>query len=326
MHHLLKEMALPQLTGWDYLAIDAASRRLFISNNSGIVVLNIDSFQVEGTVPSPPTYRGVGLVHGVAIATPLNRGFISHEVPPSIVWFDLKTLAVRGSAPTDAGTDAIVYEPVTQRVFAFNGKHRGVHNATVIEATTGQGLGNLALPGVPEFAVADDAGHLYVNVASQSRLGRIDAKSLKLTDTWPMAPCEEPSGLAIDAVHAVLFAACDNRILAMIDASSGKVLATVASGVGTDAVAFDPGTEDVFASNGEGTLTRAHKDSPKALRLIEQVKTRPSARTLALDTSTHRVFLMAAVFGEPPAHPTPENPHGYPVALAGTAKLLVFGP
>ena len=211
-------------------------------------------------------------------------------------------------------------------MFAFNGKHRGVHDATAIDATTGRGLGNLALPGVPEFAVADDAGHLYVNIASQSRLGRIDAKSLKLTATWPMAPCKELSGLAIDAAHPVLFAACDNRILAMIDASSGKVLATVASGEGTDAVAFDPGTEDVFASNGEGTLTRAHEDSPKALRLLEQVKTQPSARTLALDTSTHRVFLMAAGFGEPPAHPTPENPHGYPVALAGTAKLLVFGP
>ena len=325
-YHLMQEKALPQVSGWDYLAIDPDARRLFISDNSAIIVFDVDSLQVVGTVPNPPTLPGVGLVHGVAVAPTLNRGFISHEIPPSIMAFDLKTLAVIGTVPTDAGTDAIVYEPVTQRVFSFNGKHRGVHDASAVDAATARALGNIPLPGVPEAAVADGSGHLYVNIASRSRLGRIDARSLKLTETWSVAPCEEPSGLAIDAARHLLFAGCDNRIIAMIDASGGKVVATVPSGSGSDAVAFDPGTNDVFSSNGEGSLTRAHAESSQRLTLIETVKTRPGARTMALDTKTHRVFLIAGQFGEPPARPTPDNPHAYPVALPGTVKLLVMGP
>ena len=325
-YHLLKEVPLPQVTGWDYLSIDPTSRRLYISNNSGLVLVNVDSFEVLGTVPAPPSFRGVGLVHGVAVASELNSGFISHEIPPSVVRFDLKSLAIRGTTATDRGTDAIVYEPLSRRVFSFNSKDRRVHDVTAIDAVTGQALGNIPLPAAPEFAVEDGEGHVYVNIAGASQLGRIDAQTLELTHTWPMAPCEEASGLAIDTVHHRLFAACDNRIVAMIDAADGKVLATVPSGEGTDAAAFDPGTGDVFASNGEGTLTRAHEESPTQLKLIENIPTAPQARTMALDTFTHRVFLITARFGSPPAHATRDNPHRYPVALPGTAKLLIYGP
>jgi DNA-binding beta-propeller fold protein YncE len=325
-YHLLKQVPLPRVTGWDYLAVDSASRRLFVSNNSGIVLVNVDSFEVVGTVPNPPSFRGVGLVHGVAIASALNRGFISLEIPPSIVSFDLQTLAVQGTTATDRGTDAIVYEPLSRRVFSFNSKHEGVHDVTAVNAVTGEALGNIPLPAAPEFAVADGVGHLYVNIAGASRLGRIDARTLNLTNTWSMAPCEEASGLALDTEHHRLFASCENRIVAMIDAANGHVLATVPSGEGTDAVAFDPGTGDVFASNGEGTLIRAHANSPTQLNLIENIRTEPQARTMALDASTHRVFLLTARFGTPPMAATPDNPHRYPLALPGTARLLVYGP
>jgi DNA-binding beta-propeller fold protein YncE len=279
-----------------------------------------------GTVTNSPGFRGVGLVHGVALAPVLNMGFISHEIPPSIVSFDLHSLAVRSTSPTDAGTDAIVFDPSSQRVFSFNSKQPGVHDASAIDAATGRALGNIPLPGVPEFAVPDGKGSVYVNIASQSRLGRINARSLKFTDSWPMAPCEEPSGLAIDIAQHLLFAACDNRILLMIDGATGRVVAKVPIGDAADAVAFDPATKDVFVSNGEGTLTRAHEDSPTQLRFIENVKTGPEARTMALDTATHRVFLLTARFGAAPTQPTPENPHRYPVTIAGTVKLLVVGP
>jgi len=316
---------MPEIAGWDYLAIDPAARRLFLSNNSGVVILDVDTLRRIGTVPNPPTFRGVGLVHGVAVATSLGRGFISHELPPSVYAFDLKTLAPLATTPTDRGTDAVVYDGFSRRVFTLNGKQRGIHDVTAIDAASGRALGTIPLPGRPEFAVADGNGHLYVNIASRGTLGQIDTRNLRFTKDWPLGPCKEPGGLAMDVARRRLFAACDNQIMVMVDADTGRVLGQVVSGDGTDAVAFDPGTGDVFASNGAGTLTVAHEDPGDRLRLIETITTAPGARTLALDPATHRVFLLAGDFSAPPPASV-DNPHGYPTAMPGSVKLLIFGP
>jgi hypothetical protein len=326
-YHLLRQVVLPDVTGWDYLSIDPQARLLFLSNNSGVIVLNVDTLERIGTVPNPPNLPGVGLVHGVAFSDALGRGFISHEIPSSVYIFNLKTLARVSVAPTDRGTDAIVYDPATKRVFTMNGKYRGIHDISVIDGTSGRRVGTIPLPGVPEFAVVDGRGHLYVNIASLSELGEIDTHTLKLTARWPMAPCKEPSGLAIDVQHHRLFAGCDNQIMEMIDADNGRVLGSVHSGDGTDANRFDPGTGLAFSSNGESaTLTVAHEDDSDHLRLVENVPTEDGARTMALDTQTHRIFLLAAKFGPRPANPGKDNPHGYPVVVPGTAQLLVYGP
>lgn len=325
-YKLLKAVSLPEVTGWDYLKVDPERRELFISNNSGVIVVNIDTLRTVGTIPSPADWRGVGLVHGVAVSNRLGLGFISRELPASVVTFRLSSLGILRSTPTDRGTDAIVFDGATQRVFTFNGKYKGVHDVTAIDAANGERLTDIPLPGVPEFAVADGKGYLFDNVSSVSEIARIDARSLKLTRVWKMGPCRNPSGLAIDRVHERLFAACGNRMLVMISGRTGRVIGQVHSGGGTDAVRFDPGTGDVFGSNGAGTLTVAREVTPDHLVLLQQVKTGPGARTMALDRRTHRIFLLTARFGRPPSHPTPHNPHRYPRAIAGTARLLVYGP
>jgi len=325
-YYLIRAVPMPDILGWDYLAIDPAARRLFLSNNTGVVILDVDTLQRIGTVPDPPTFRGVGLVHGVAVAASLGRGFISHELPPSVYAFDLKTLAPLGTTATDRGTDAVVYDEFSRRVFTLNGKRPGIHDATAIDATSGKVLATIPLPGRPEFAVSDGGGHLYVNIASRGTLARIDTQTLRFDTAWPLAPCKEPGGLAIDVARRRLFAACDNRIMVMVDADTGQVLAQLPTGDGTDAVAFDPGTGNVFASNGAGTLTIAHEDKGTALRLLATVRTAPGARTLALDPTTHRVFLLAGDFGAPPAASSADNPHGYPTAIPGSVKLMIVGP
>jgi DNA-binding beta-propeller fold protein YncE len=324
-YKLIHEMSMPQVTGWDYLSVDPEARRLYIATNAGAIVFDIDAEKVVGNVPDQPLKSGLGLVHGVAVAREFNRGFLSHEVPPSVIIFDLKSLAQLGVTPADPGTDAVVYDPVSKRVFTFNGKKEGVHDASVIDAATSKAAGTIQLPGSPEFPVADGAGHVYVNIEDKSALVQIDSKTLKVTATWPLAPCEEPSGLAIDVAHHRLFAGCHNKLMVMADGDTGKVIATVPIGDGVDANAFDPGTGYAFSSNGEGTLTVAHEDAPDKLSLVEQVKTSPGARTMAVDFKTHRVFLMAGKFGARRPKPSPDNPHGYPQIEAGTAKLLILG-
>ncbi len=223
-----------------------------------------------------------------------------------------------------AGTnpDAIVYDAASKRVFAMNGRS---HDATAIDAATGDVAGTIPVTGKPEFAVADGAGHVYVNIEDKSEELQIDTRSLQVTAQWPLAPCEEPSGLAMDVAHRRLFAGCDNQLMAVLDADSGKVVATPAIGEGVDANAFDPGTGFAFASNGQSaTLTVVHEDAPNKFSVVENVATQKGARTMALDPKTHEVYLVTADFNPPPAA-TAENPHPRPVAVPGSFVVLVFG-
>ena len=324
-YKLLRSIPLPGEGGWDYLGIDPEARRLYVSRDTGVVVLDIDSEKLVGTIPSSPfPHPSVGFVHGAAIAREFNRGFISHEVPPSAMIFDLKTLAQVGEAKTDPGPDAIIYDPASKRVFTFNGKDK-IHDATVIDAATAKVVGTIPLAASPEYAAADGSGHVYVNIEDKSEVSQIDSRTLKVTATWNVKPCEGPGGMAIDVAHRRLFLGCHNKLMAMVDADTGKVVSTVPIGEEVDANRFDPGTGLAFSSNGEGTLTIAHEDSPDRLTLVENVTTEPGARTMELDPKTHRVFLVSAKFGPRPAKATPENPHRYEPVLPNTARLLIFG-
>jgi DNA-binding beta-propeller fold protein YncE len=315
-YHLLKKIKLGGEGFWDYLTFDSPTRRLFISRGTRVVVLDADSEKVVGEIPNT-----LG-VHGIALAPDLGRGFTSNGAAGNITIFDLKTLQVIGQAQAGKNPDAIVYDPATKRVFAMNGRSG---DATVLDAATGTAAGMIAVGGKPEFAVADGAGHIYVNIEDKSEMLQIDSQKLAVTARWPLAPCEEPSGLAMDIAHRRLFSGCDNKMMAVVDADSGKVVATPPIGQGVDANAFDPGTSFAFASNGQsGTLTVVHEDAPDKFSVVEDVPTQLGARTMTLDPKTHEVYLVTATFGPPPAA-TPENPRPRPTLAPDSFVVLVFG-
>jgi len=303
------------LGSWDYLTLDSAKRRLFVSRESRVIVLDLERGKVVGEIPDT-----LG-VHGIALAPELGRGFTSNGRSASVTIFDFQTLKVIGTVKTDEGPDAIVYDPQTRRVVTMNGRSR---SATIIDAASGAVTATLALGGKPEFAVADGRGRIFVNLEDQSAELELDPLAPKILHRWPLAPCSEPSGLAIDRAHRRLFAGCHNRMMSVVDADSGKVIATPAIGAGVDANAFDPETQLAFSANGEGTLTIVREESPADFRVIENVETRRGARTMALDEKTHNIYLVTAEFGPTPP-PTTENAHPRPPILADSFVVLVYG-
>jgi DNA-binding beta-propeller fold protein YncE len=314
-YHLLKTIKLGGEGFWDYLAFDSPTRRLFISRGTKVVVLDVDSEKVVGEIPNTTG------VHGIALAPDLGDGYTSNGGAGTISIFDMKTLQVIGRAQAEKNPDAIVYDPASKRVFAMNGLSG---SATAIDAKSGMVAGTIPLDGKPEFAVADGAGHVYVNIENKSEEVQIDSKNLVVTARWPLAPCEGPSGLAIDREHRRLFAGCHNKVMAVVDADSGKVIASPPIGLGVDANQFDPGTGFAFASTGSGVLTVVHEDSPDKFSVVEDVPTQTGARTMALDPKTHEVFLVTAQFAPPPA-PTPENPHPRGGMVPDSFVVLVYG-
>jgi outer membrane protein assembly factor BamB len=217
--------------------------------------------------------------------------------------------------------DAILYDPATKRVFTFNGRSQ---DSTAIDAATGKVLGTIKLDGKPEFAASDAKGKIFVNIEDKSELTAIDPSKLEVTAKWPLAPCEEPSGLSIDRKNRRLFVGCGNKMMAVVDADSGKVLATPAIGDGVDATTFDAETGLAFASCGEGVLTVVKEESPDKFSVAENVPTQPGARTLALDAKTHNIFVVTAQFGPPPAA-TPDNPHPRRSVVPDSFVALVVG-
>ena len=290
-YSLTKTIALPGDEGWDYLFVDSDARRAYISRGTRVVVIDVDSGTVVGEIPDTAG------VHGIAIAPDLGRGFTSNGRANTVTIFDTATLRTIDTVKAETNPDAIVYDPATKRVFTMNGRSG---DTTAIDAATGKVLGTLALGGKPEFAVSDSKGSIFVNIEDKSQLVEFDATKLTELHRWPLAPCEEPSGLATDVKNRRLFAGCGNKMMAVVDADSGKVIATPAIGEGVDANAFDPGTGFAFASNGEGILTVVHEDSPSVFTVIDNVPTKRSARTMGLDLKSHAIFLPAADF-DPPA-------------------------
>jgi DNA-binding beta-propeller fold protein YncE len=314
-YHVITKYQIGGEGGWDYVTSDSDARRLYVSHGTQVEVLDLDSGTIVGKITDTPG------VHGIALAPELGRGFISAGRANKIKIFDLKTLKASGEAPTGKNPDAILYDPATKRVFTFNG---GNADATAIDAASGTVAGTIALGGRPEFATADGEGNVYVNLEDKSAVVKIDSQKLTAGEKWPLAPCEEPSGMAIDTQHHRLFIGCSNKMMAVMDTGSGKVVATLPIGEGVDANGFDPGTGLAFSSNGEGTLTVVHEDSPDKFRMVENVKTQRGARTMALDRKTHNVLLPIAEYGPAPAA-TADRPHPRPPILPGTFAILVVG-
>jgi sugar lactone lactonase YvrE len=288
-YHVIKTVPVGGDGGWDYVFVDSDARRIYISRGTHVVVLDADTYAVVGDISDT---QGV---HGIAVASDLGRGFTSNGRSNDVTIFDLKTLKSLGTVKTDANPDAIIY--VGKRVFTFNGRGK---NSTAINAADGTVAGTIALGGRPEFAVADGKGSVYVNNEDTSELHHLDAQTLKELHRWALAPCKSPSGLAMDLSNRRLFSVCDEKVMAVVNADTGKVVATPAICDGPDASAFDPSTGYVFASCGDGNLTVIHEDSPDKYTVVENVPTKKSARTMGLDLKTHNIFLPAADF-DPPA-------------------------
>lgn len=302
--------------GWDYLVLDPASKHLYVSRSDRVVVLDVGTGKQIGEID------GLSGVHGIALADGLRRGFISNGRANTVTVFDpanLKTeqtIAVNGENP-----DAILYDPYSKRVFTFNGHS---HDASVIDAASGKLLGTIALPGKPEFAVSDGKGHVYDNIEDKGELVEIDPEAMKVTHTWPLKDCEDPTGLAMDVAHRRLFSVCQNNNMAVTDADSGKPIANVPIGDGPDGAAFDPQRQLVFSSNGgSGTLTVVHEDSADHYSVLANVPTQKSARTLALAPGGD-IYLSAAQFGPRPK-PGADNPRGRPPLVSGSFTILVVG-
>ncbi len=314
-YRLLKKIPLGGEGGWDYLTFDPGSGRLYIARATHVIVLDPASGKVVGDIPDTAG------VHGVALAPELGRGFTSNGRAGTVTIFDLKTLATIGHVSTGQNPDAIVYDPASKRVFAMNGRSA---DATAIDAATGKVAGTVPLGGKPEFAVADGRGRIYVNLEDKSQEVVLDSRKLEVVARWPLAPCAEPTGLALDPEHRRLFAGCSNKLMAVLDADSGKVISTLPIGGGVDAAAFDPGLQYAYASNGEGTLTVVHEDAPDKFTVLDNVPTQRGARTMALDPATHQVYLATADYAPmPPA--APGQPRPRPAIVPNTFVVLVLG-
>jgi YVTN family beta-propeller protein len=314
-YHMLNSIKIGGQGFWDYLAMDNANRRLYVSNSTRVVVVDPDAGKVVGEIPNTPG------VHGIAIADKLNKGYVSDGRTNDVTVFDLKTLKVLGKVEmTDMNPDAIIYEPKSERVYTFNGRS---HDATAIDAKTDKIVTTIPVGGKPEFAAVDGAGHIFFNVENTSEIAEIDAAQAIISHRESLKPCEDPSGLAIDTKKGVLFSVCRNKMMAVTDAKTLKVMATPEIGQGPDAAAFDPGTGTASSSNGrDGTLTLVKEVNGK-WEAVDSVKTEMFARTMVLDLKTHRIYLASANAGGPA--PAGGDPKGRPSMVPDSFHLVVVG-
>ena len=314
-YHVLKEVKIGGDGGWDYLTLDPAARRLYVSHATHVVVVDVDGAKVVGDIPNTDG------VHGIAIDQADNRGFVSNGRSNDVTVFDLKTFKETSRVKTGMNPDSIRFEPTTGRVFTFNGRS---NDSTAIEAKTGKVLGTIPMGGKPEFSVADGKGKVYVNIEDTGEIAEVDAAKLMVTKRYSIKPCDEPSGLAIDAKNRVLFSVCGNRIMAISSPKTGKVIAMPAIGAGPDGAAFDPGTGYAFSSNGDGTMTIVQQMGGK-WQVAENVATQRGSRTITLDEKTHNVYLPAADPGPAPAG-APAGGRGQRATfLPNSFKLLIVG-
>lgn len=302
---------------WDLLAVDDSTGRVFLSHSTMVQVIDSKTGKLVGVVPDT---KGV---HGIALAGDLNKGFVTCGRDTTVAIFDLKTLAVLARVTvTGANPDAILYEPVFHRVFVFNG---GSGNATVIDAKSNKIVGTVTLDGKPELGVSDKTGTVFVNLEDSSMVEVISAVSLKVQQKWPLKPGEEPTGIALDDVSHRLFVGCNNKMMVVMSAEDGKVIATLPTGERVDGAGFDPGLKRAYSSNGEGTLTVVQEVAKDSFQVVENFPTQKGARTMAINASTHHIFLPTAEFGETPA-PTTEHPHPRPTVKPGSFVVLDVAP
>jgi hypothetical protein len=320
-YHLVKKYSFGAAEGstreyFDYITVDSDARRVYLSHGTEVKVIDADSGALIGNI------TGLKQDHGVALASEFGRGFISDGAQGKVIIFDLKTLKVTGEAKADKDADCVIYDPVSKRVFVMDGDP---HNSTVIDANSGSVVGTIELGGGPEFAVADDKGTVYINLEDKSEIVAVDATALKIKSRWPVAPAGAPTALAMDVQHHRLFSAGrDPQMLVVLDSDSGKVVQSFKISGGVDAAAFEPETGLIFASTRDGFVHVFHEDSPDKFSEAETIKTEVGAKTMGLDTKTHKLFLDTADFA-PAATPTAERPHPRGAAIPGTFRLLVYG-
>jgi len=309
---IVREIPLGGEGGWDYLSIEPASHRLFVTHANHVLVLDLKTERLVGSLDSSGA-------HGVAFAPELNRGFISNGGSNTVTVFDLRTLRPLRSVKAGENPDAICYDPATKRVVAFNGRS---HSASVLDAMTGNVVGEIPLPGKPEFAQADGTGFVFDVIEDKGLVIKIDVAKLVIAEQWALPRGSAPGALAIDVKQHRLFAGCEGKLLYVLDSQSGKIVAQLPIGDGVDAAVYDSAQKRVFASCGDGTLTVIDQKSPDDYVVETQIKTEHGARTMAFDSITQTAYLPLAKFGPPPA-PTADRPHPYPSIVSGTLKLLV---
>jgi DNA-binding beta-propeller fold protein YncE len=320
-YRLLKKYSFGPAAGstneyFDYITVDSPARRVYISHGTEIKVIDADNGTLIGNI------AGLKQDHGVAVASEFGKGFITDGGQGKVVIFDLQTLKIIGEAAADSDADSVVYDPFSKRVFVMNGDP---HRSTVVDAKSGSVVGTIELGGGPEFAVADGKGTVYVNIEDKSELVAIDSNTLKIKSRWPLAPAGAPTALAIDVQHHRLFSAGrDPQMLVVLDSDSGKVLQSFPISGGVDAAAYEPETGLIFASTRDGMVHVFHEDSPDKFSETETIKTEVGAKTMGLDTKTHKLFLDTAEFASAPA-PTTKHPHPRGAAIPGTFHVLVYG-
>ena len=320
-YHLLKKVPLAAAPGgieyFDYITVDSAARRVYVSHGTEVVVLNADDYTVVGTI------GGLQRCHGVVVISALNKGFITDGEAQKVAIFDLKTLKVTGEVKTDQpDTDSIIYDPASKYIFTFNGNS---HNATIIDPVKEAVVKNIDLVGAVEFPAVDGKGMLYDNNEDKNDVVAIDTRTLTIKSRWPVAPEGQAVAMAIDAKNRRLFSSGRNpQFLVMMDADNGKVIQSFPITAGVDANVFEPATGLLFVSTREGMIHIYHEDSPDKLSEVQTVKTEYGAKTMQIDPKKHNLFLSTSDF-DPPAAPTEKQPHPLPRAKPGNFRVLVFG-
>jgi DNA-binding beta-propeller fold protein YncE len=305
--------------GWDYLTVDDAAGRLYISRSSHVMVVDLETGKQAGDIPNTEG------VHGIAIAPEFGRGFTSNGRSNDVTIFELKTLKVLGKVPTGLNPDSIRYDSASKRVFALNARGK---SATVIDAASGKVVSTIELGGSPEFTAVDGKGRLYVNIADTNEVVEIDTQKMAVTKRFSIKPGIEPSGMALDAARHLIFSGCDNEMMTVLDVNTGKVISTVHIGAGVDGNGFDASTGFAFSANGEdGTLTVAKEESPGKWIAAETVATQKGARTMAIDPKTHLIYLPTAQYGPPipPPAGAPAGARSRPSIIKDSFVILVVG-
>lgn len=328
-YRLLKKIPIPGDGAWDYIGIDVANRHVFVSHGPQLEILNADTYELDGKIIAPgvdflkpETLTGQG-VRGATAAPDLGRGFIPNARDGSVSIFDLKTLKVLSIVKVGENPDGYVYDPATKRGFTFSNRFKG---AAAVDIAEPKLAGTVPLGSKPEAAAADGKGHVFVNMQEKDLVTKIDSRKLVAEESWPTAPCQQPSSMAMDTKNNRLFIGCRGTtpMLAVMDASNGKIVTTLPIGTGTDAADFDIEKRLVFTSNGEGTITVIQQQSPDKYAVLETVQTEPGARTMILDQKTHKIFLITADRATPPAVAGQPAPNA--AVVPGSFRVLVVGP
>ncbi|MBD2769417.1 YncE family protein [Hymenobacter sp. BT664] len=316
-YHLLHTIPIGGEGGWDYLTVDPAGKRLYVSHGTRVEVVDLQTRKVIGTIANTPG------VHGIEVVPAAGRGYITCGRTNTCVVFDLKTLQPIGAPiPTGPKPDALFYDAFSKRVFLFS---NAGGNSTVLDGATGAVVGTAELGGDVEAPASNGQGTIFVNLEDKGEVIAFDAKTLAVKARHSLAPGEEPTGLGFDPRTHRLFSACANEKLVVTDSKTGQQVAVLPIGKGADGAVFDPTTGNVITSNGaSGTFTVIHQDSPVKYRVVGNLTTARGARTIALDPKTHHLFTCTADYGPAPA-PTAENPHPRPSIVPGTFRVLEYG-